>query len=141
MGRPPPPGQGTLTPFIPFSPRIGVRGRLRAFKGEGERRTEAHVGALHPRGPLVQYWGGGRGWIPDPSRGMTGEKVVAGYGGTRRVGNAWVAPRPRATTRDCPYGGGAPLSTPGFNRFLPTRPVLIGLEGSAKPYVDLISRA
>ena len=30
---------------------------LRAFKGEGEIRTEAHVGAVHPRGPLVQYLG------------------------------------------------------------------------------------
>ena len=44
-----PPGASkeTLTPLIPLS--------LRAIKGEGERRTEADVGALHPRLPLVQY--------------------------------------------------------------------------------------
>ena len=39
---------------------------LRACKGEGEERTEAHVGALHPRGPLVRYWGVGRGMHRTP---------------------------------------------------------------------------
>ena len=53
-GTPPPPHRGTLTPLIPLS--------LRAFKGEGEIRTEAHVRALHARGPLVQYWGEGDGF-------------------------------------------------------------------------------
>ena len=47
-------GKGTLTPLIPLS--------LRAVKGEGERRTEAHVRAEHARGPLVQYWGEGEGF-------------------------------------------------------------------------------
>ena len=37
-------------PSPPWSPSP-----LRAIEGEGERRTEGHVGALHPRGPLVQY--------------------------------------------------------------------------------------
>ena len=32
-------GEGTLTPLVPLSPRIRVRGRFRAYKGEGERRT------------------------------------------------------------------------------------------------------
>ena len=34
---------------------------LRAFKGEGEIRIEAHVRAEHARGPLIQYWGEGDG--------------------------------------------------------------------------------
>ena len=45
-------GMGTLTPFVPLS--------LRAFKGEGEIRIEAHVRAEHAHGPLIQYWGEGR---------------------------------------------------------------------------------
>ena len=44
-------GEGTLTPFVPLS--------LRAFKGEGEGRIEAGMGALHPCRPLLQYWGEG----------------------------------------------------------------------------------
>ena len=38
---------------------------LRAFKGEGEIRTEARMRALHACGPLVQYWGKGdlEGWV------------------------------------------------------------------------------
>ncbi len=47
-GDPPQPHRGTLTPLVPLS--------LRAFKGEGEIRIEAHVRALHARGPLIQYW-------------------------------------------------------------------------------------
>ena len=46
--------RGTLTPLIPLS--------LRAFKGEGEIRIEAHVRAEHTRGPLIQYWGEGDGF-------------------------------------------------------------------------------
>ena len=53
--------KGTLTSFIPLS--------LRAYKGEGERRIEAGVGATHPRLPLVQYWGEGRGGVKN--RGYT----------------------------------------------------------------------
>ena len=49
----PPPPKGTLTPFIPLS--------LRAFNGEGERRTEAYACAMHMRMPLVQYWGERKG--------------------------------------------------------------------------------
>ena len=49
-GHRPQPHRGTLTPLIPLS--------LRAFKGEGEIRIEAHVRALHARGSLIQYWGG-----------------------------------------------------------------------------------
>ena len=37
--------------------------------GEGERRTEAGVGATHPRLPLVQYWGEARGGVKN--RGYT----------------------------------------------------------------------
>ena len=48
-GTPPQPHRGTLTPLIPLS--------LRAIKGEGEIRIEAHVRAEHARGPLIQYWG------------------------------------------------------------------------------------
>ena len=52
MGEEMPPSLGgTLSPFIPLS--------LRAFKGEGERRTEAYACAMHMRMPLVQYWGEG----------------------------------------------------------------------------------
>ena len=89
---PQPPG-GSLSPLVPLSPRIGVRGRLRACKGEGERRTEAQVRAEHAPGPLVQYWGEGDGarWLArdgvswgrgaaDPSRGI-------GMGGGR--GGEW----------------------------------------------------
>ena len=47
------PAQGTLTPLVPLS--------LRAIKGEGERRTEADVGAERQRLPLVQYWREGLG--------------------------------------------------------------------------------
>ena len=50
----PQPHRGTLTPLVPLS--------LRAFKGEGEIRTEARTGAVHPCGPLVQYWGEGDGF-------------------------------------------------------------------------------
>ena len=53
-GTPPQPHRGTLTPLIPLS--------LRAIKGEGEIRIEAHVRALHARGPLIQYWGEGDGF-------------------------------------------------------------------------------
>ncbi len=53
LGGMPQPRRGTLTPFIPLS--------LRAFKVEGEIRIEAHVRALHARGPLIQYWGKGKG--------------------------------------------------------------------------------
>ena len=64
LGDIPQPHRGTLT--------------LRAIKGEGEKRIEAHVRAVHARGPLIQYWGEGdgtprphtSGWIPDCS-GMT----------------------------------------------------------------------
>ena len=50
----PQPHRGTLTPLVPLS--------LRAFKGEGEIRIEAHVRAEHARGPLIQYWGEGDGF-------------------------------------------------------------------------------
>ena len=40
-----PPAPGTLSPFIPLS--------LRAFKEEGERKTEAYACAMHMRMPLV----------------------------------------------------------------------------------------
>ncbi len=66
-GNIPRPPKGTLTPFIPLS--------LRACKGEGERRTEADVGALHPRLPLVQYWGGGDS---GSGMGMMGESGMQG---------------------------------------------------------------
>ena len=53
LGNVPPSPKGTLTPCIPLS--------LTGPKGEGERRTEADVGAAHPRLPLVRYCGeGGR---------------------------------------------------------------------------------
>ena len=52
-GNIPPAPKGTLTPLIPLS--------LIGPKGEGERGTEAGVGATHPRLPLVQYWGEGTG--------------------------------------------------------------------------------
>ncbi len=58
-GNIPQPPKGTLTPLVPLS--------LRAYKGEGERRTEAGVGATHPRLPLVQYWGGGGGMPLSPT--------------------------------------------------------------------------
>ena len=36
--------------------RLGASLTLRAFKGEGEIRTEGRTDAQHPCGPLVQYW-------------------------------------------------------------------------------------
>ena len=51
-GHCPQPHRGTLTPFVPLS--------LEGRKGEGEIRIEAHVRALHARGPLIQYWVEGR---------------------------------------------------------------------------------
>ncbi len=38
---------------------------LRAFKGEGDIRTEGRMGAQHPCVPLVQYWGEGDGFTPE----------------------------------------------------------------------------
>ncbi len=61
-GDAPRPHRGTLTPLVPLS--------LRAYKGEGERRTEADACALHMRLPLVQYWGRGEGvlrWFGRPA--------------------------------------------------------------------------
>ena len=76
----------TGEPSPPLSPSPPSGQALRAFKGEGERRTEGHVGAQHPRGPLVQYWGeegrkeikGVSGQVLDSPRGigMGGEKGV-----------------------------------------------------------------
>ena len=60
--RPGPTGE----PSPPWSPShaIGASSTLRAFKGEGEIRIEAHVRAEHARGPLIQYWGEGDGFTP-----------------------------------------------------------------------------
>ncbi len=59
--------KGTLTPLIPLS--------LRAYKGEGEIRIEGRMGALHPCGPLIQYWGeGGMGY--QSGSGIVDEKEL-----------------------------------------------------------------
>ena len=60
---------GTLTPLVPLS--------LRAIKGEGEKRTEAEVGAEAPTSASSSILRGWEGWIPDYS-GMTEEKVGLG---------------------------------------------------------------
>ena len=59
-------------PSPPWSPShakgaSSTSSTLRVIKGEGEIRTEGCTGAVHPCGPLVQYWGK-RGWIPDGGR-------------------------------------------------------------------------
>ena len=58
-GDAPRPHSRTLTPLVPLS--------LRAYKEEGERRTEADACALHMRLPLVQYWGRREGDTPPRS--------------------------------------------------------------------------
>ena len=57
---------GDTAPFVPLS--------LRAFKGEGEIRIEAHVRALHARGPLIQYWWDGEGFPVGVGNDERGEK-------------------------------------------------------------------
>ncbi len=74
----PRPHRGTLTPFIPLS--------LRAFKGEGERITEAEVGAKAPTSASSSVLGRGRG---EEVKGVSGQVLDSsrGIGMTvRRVG-------------------------------------------------------
>ncbi len=52
---------GTLTPFIHLSPRIGIRGGFRAFKGEGEEETEGSACALAQALPSSLVLAGGEG--------------------------------------------------------------------------------
>ena len=79
-GHRPQPHRGTLTPLVPLS--------LRAYKGEWEIRIEAHVRALHARGPLIQYWGEW-GWIPvlgGRDRGVEWGRKLTGLVGCQRGG-------------------------------------------------------
>ncbi len=70
---------GTLTPLIPLSPRIEVRGRLRAFKGEGERRTEAEAVASATASASSSILERGEGM-----RAKKGERVMEGLIDLRR---------------------------------------------------------
>ncbi len=42
--------------MVPLSPRIGVRGRLRACKGEGEKKQRDAPAPRRRCIPLVWYW-------------------------------------------------------------------------------------
>ena len=59
---PPQPHRGTLTPLIPLS--------LRAIKGEGERRTEADVGASAPTSASSSVLGRRETGMDSGSRGL-----------------------------------------------------------------------
>ena len=127
MGRPPPQGDrpvtptggdapqppwGTLSPLVPLS--------LRAYKGEGERRTEADVGALHPRRPLVQYWGGGGGNASRPPWGTLTPLVPLSLRAIEGEGEKKQRQAPAPRRRRLPlvwyWGGGnlAPDSSRGL---------------------------
>ena len=78
-------GIGTLTPFIPLS--------LRAFKGEGEIRTEGCIAALRQCIPLVQYW------LEGKVRGMDRQHAAANAPSSIMVRREEMV---RGLDKDCP---------------------------------------
>ena len=70
-------GRGTLAPFIPLS--------LRAFKGEGEEKTEAYTRAVAHAYTSSLVLGGG-GWIP-----LSSQKQALRQGSSYRQTSDWVS--------------------------------------------------
>ena len=105
-GYPPGPPREPSPPVSPSPPYRGTGQALRAYKGEGERRTEAEVGAEAPTSASSSVLGR-RDPAPDSSRGIgmtVAFSLVLGGGGWHCFGDmqvlAWVAGR--VPTRDTP---------------------------------------
>ena len=105
-------GAGNPHPLYPPLPPYRSTGQAQGLQGRGGEKNRGPRGCAAPTWASSSVLGRREGMDSRSESGMTGEKVVAGYGGTRRVGRCGPPPRPRATTRDCPYGGGAPPLDP-----------------------------